>query len=68
MRSPLGSRGGAVVASHQRGPGSNPSVEAMCGLSLLLVLSLARRGFSPGPSLKNQHFQIPIRSGTHGHV
>ena len=38
-----------------------------CGLSLLLVFSPARRGFSPGipfsPLLKNQHFQIPIRPG-----
>ena len=70
-----GSKGGAVVravASHQCGPGSNPGFDAICGLSLLLVLSLAPRGFSPGtpvfPLLKNQHFQIPIRSGTHGHV
>ena len=37
-----------ALASHQYGPGSNPSVEAICGLSLLLVLSLAPRGFSPG--------------------
>ena len=46
-----GSKGGAVVrtpASHQCGPGSNPGVDAICGLSLLLVLSLAPRGFSPG--------------------
>ena len=45
-----GSKDGAVVralASHQRGPGSNPGVDAICGLSLLLVLSLAPRGFSP---------------------
>ena len=44
-------KGGAVVralASHQCGPGSNPGVEAICGLSLLLVLSLVPRGFSPG--------------------
>ena len=37
-----GSKGGAVVralASHQCGPGSNPGVDAICGLSLLLVLS-----------------------------
>ena len=26
----------------------NPGVDAICGLSLLLVLSLAPRGFSPG--------------------
>ena len=46
-----GSKGGAVVralASRQCGPGSNPGVEAICGLSLLLVLYLAPRGFSPG--------------------
>ena len=47
----LGSKGSAVVralASHQCGPGSNPSVDAICGLSLLLVLSFAPTGFSPG--------------------
>ena len=47
---PLGSEGGAVVralASHQCCPGSNPSVAAICGLNLLLVVSLAPRGFSP---------------------
>ena len=46
-----GSKGGAVVralASRQCGPGSNPGVDATCGLSLLLVLSFAPRGFSPG--------------------
>ena len=37
-----------ALASHQCGPGSNPGVVAICGLSLLLVLSLAPRGFSPG--------------------
>ena len=45
------SKGGAVVralASHQCGPGSNSGVDALCGLSLLLVLSLPPRGFSPG--------------------
>ena len=30
------------------GPGSTPGVHAICGLSLLLVLSLAPRGFSLG--------------------
>ena len=43
-----GSKGGAVVralASHQCGPRSNPGVNAICGLSLLLVLSLAPKGF-----------------------
>ena len=46
-----GSKGGAMVralASHQCGRGSNPGVGAICGLSLLLVLSLTPRGFSPG--------------------
>ena len=44
-------RDGVVVralASHQCGPSSNPGVNAICGLSLLLVLSFALRGFSPG--------------------
>ena len=40
--------GKSTLASHQCGPGSNPGVDAICGLSLLLVLSLAPRGFSPG--------------------
>ena len=59
-----------AFASHQCDPGSNPGVDAMRGLSLLLVLSLAQRAFSPGTPvspLLNQYFQIPIRSGTHGH-
>ena len=46
-----GARDGAVVralASHQYGLGSNPGINAICGLSLLLVLSFAPRGFSPG--------------------
>ena len=37
-----------VLTSHQCGPGSNPNVAAICGFSLLLVLSFAPRGFSPG--------------------
>ena len=46
-----GARDGAVVkalAPHLCGPGSNPGVNTICGLSLLLVLSLAPKGFSPG--------------------
>ena len=35
-----------VLAYLQCGPGSNPGVDATCGLNLLLVLSLAPRGFS----------------------
>ena len=37
-----------VLASHQCGLGLNPGVDDICGLSLLLVLSLAPRGFSLG--------------------
>ena len=46
-----GARNGAVVralASHQCGLDSNPGVNTICGLSLLLVLCPAPRGFSPG--------------------
>ena len=46
-----GARDGAVVralASHQCGPSANPGFDSICGLSLLLVLSFAPRGFSPG--------------------
>ena len=47
----MGSRNGAVVralACHQCGLGSIPGLSIICGLSLLLVLVLAPRGFSPG--------------------
>ena len=37
-----------ALASRRCGPGSNPGVDAVCGLSLLLVLSFATRDFSPG--------------------
>ena len=49
-----------AIAFHQRGPGSNPGVDAICVLSLLLVLSLLREvflralRFSP---LQHQHLQ-----------
>ena len=46
-----GSRVGAVVralASHQCVPDSIPGPGVICGLSLLLVLYPAPRGFSPG--------------------
>ena len=49
-REEISSKGGAVaraLGSHQCGSGSNPGVEAISGLNLLLVLSLAPRGFSP---------------------
>ena len=58
-----GARDDAMVralVSHQCGPGSNPGVEAICGLSLLLVLSFFPTGFSPGtpvfPSPQKFHF------------
>ena len=62
----LVSKGGAVVralASHQCGLGSNPGVNAICGLSMLLVLSLAQRGCSPSTlvfplSLKTNTFKF----------
>ena len=53
----LGSRDGAVVralASHQCGPG----LGVICGLSLLLVLVLASRGFSLGTPVSPSR-QIP---------
>ena len=37
-----------ALASHQCGPGSNPGIDAICGLSLLLVLSFAQINFSLG--------------------
>ena len=61
------SKGVAVVrafAFHHCGPESNPGGDAICGLSLLVV-SLLREVFLrvlQFPLLKNQHFQIPIRS------
>ena len=64
-------RDGAVVralASHRCGSGSILELDAICGLSLLIVLfsSLPREVFLRvirfSPLLKNQHFQILIRS------
>ena len=63
-------RDGAVVsalASHQCVLGLIPGPGVICGLSLLLALFLTPRGLFRvlrfPPLLKNQHFQIPIRSG-----
>jgi len=60
------------LASYQCGPGSNPGVDAICVLSLLLVSPLLREVFLQvlqfSSRLKNQHFHIPTRFGTHGHV
>ena len=68
-----GAKDGVVVralGSRQCGPGSNPGVDAICGLSLLLVLSFAPRGFSPGtpvfpsPQKPNfSNFQFDQESG-----
>ena len=70
-----GSKGGAVVralVSHQCGPVSNPGVDAICGLSYCGFSPFLREVFLRvlrfSPLLKNQHLQIPSRSGTHGHV
>ena len=38
----------ALAAFYQCGPDSNPVVDAICGLSLFLVLFLAPRGLSSG--------------------
>ena len=46
-----------ALASHQCGPGSNPGIFVICGLSLLLVLSLAPKGFSPGTAV----FPSPLK-------
>ena len=55
-----------ALVSHQCVPGSIPGPGVICGLSLLLVLYSAPRGFSLGtpvfPIVKNQHFQIPLNS------
>ena len=68
-----GARGSAVVralASQQCRPGSNSGVDATCGLSLLLVLSYAPKGSSPGtpvfPSPQKPSF--PNSSSTRSQV
>ena len=47
-----------ALASHQCGPGSIPGLGVICGLSLLLVLVLAPRGFSPGTPV----FPSPLKT------
>ena len=44
-----------VLASHQCDRGSNPGLNAICGLSLLLVLSVALRGFTSGTPVFPSH-------------
>ena len=72
-----GSKSGVVartIASRQSALGSNPGVDAICGLSLFLVLSLSLRGFSSGnlvfsSALKTNTFKFQFsRSGTRRHV
>ena len=43
-----------ALASYQFGPGSSPGLGVSCGLSLLLVLVLPPRGFSPGTPLSSK--------------
>ena len=43
-----GWRSGESACLPQCGPGSIPGLGVICGLSLLLVVILAKRGFSPG--------------------
>ena len=50
-----------VFLINQCDPGLNPVVDAICELSLLLVLSFAPRGFPPDTTVKNQHFKISIQ-------
>ena len=63
-----------ALAPHQCGQGSNPGADVICGLNLLLGLSspLPQEVFflvlQFSPLLKNQHFQISIRSETPAHV
>ena len=61
-----------MLASHRCGSGSIPGLDAICGLSLLLVLFPAQRGFSPctpvSPLLKNQYCLILIRSRFRGRI
>ena len=44
-----------ALASHQCVPGSIPGPGVICGLSLLLVLYSAPRGFSPGTPVFPSH-------------
>ena len=59
-------KGGAVVralAFHQCGSGSNPAVDALCELSLLLVRSLAPRGFNPGTPIFPSSYKPTLPNG-----
>ena len=69
----LGSKNSVVLralASCPCGSGSNPGVDAICGLSLLLVLAFAPRGFSPGTPVfpSPQKPALPNSSATRNQV
>ena len=59
-----------ALTSHHCGPGSNPSVEAICGLSLLLVFSFPPSSFSPGTPvfLPSQKPTFPNSNSTRNQV
>ena len=65
----FGSKGWRSGESAWCGPGSNPGVDAICGLSLLMVLSFAPRGFSGysgfplSSKTNNSKFQFDQESG-----
>ena len=52
-----------ALAFHQCGPGLIPGLGVICGLSLLLVLSLAPRGFSLGTPVFPSPYK-PTRSNS----
>ena len=61
-----------ALASHQCGPGSIPGLGVICGLSLLLVVVPAPRGFSPDtpvfpPSSKTNIPKFQFGSKSEGH-
>ena len=76
MLSTLGDEGGVVgraLAFHQcrnwvQIPASTSHVGQVCCWSSPLLQEVFLRVVYVQCSLKNQHFQIPIRSGMHGHV
>ena len=59
-----------VLTSNQCDPGSNPDVDALCGLSLSLVLFLAPRGFSLGTLVlrSSQKTTLPNSNSTRNQV
>ena len=44
-----------AIASHYSGPGSNPDVVVICGVSLLLALPFVSRRFSSGTPVFQFH-------------